>query len=57
MSDDSSDEEDYAYDDVHQRIIEKRFPLHDCCEFEDVEALRVRLETTEIDGWRLGGVG
>jgi hypothetical protein len=41
MSDGSSDEEDYdAFEDVADAI-ERRYPLHDCVEFEDVETLRV----------------
>lgn len=41
MSDGSSDEEDYdAFEDVGN-VIEKRYPLHDCVEFEDIESLRV----------------
>jgi hypothetical protein len=36
----SDDGEDYAYGDSH--ISEsKRYPVHDCCELEDAEALRV----------------
>lgn len=41
MSDGSSDEEDYdAFEDADDAI-ERRYPLHDCVEFEDIEALRV----------------
>jgi hypothetical protein len=41
MSDGSSDEEDYdAFEDVADAI-ERKYPLHDCVEFEDVETLRV----------------
>lgn len=41
MSDGSSDEEDYdAFEDVADAI-EKKYPLHDCVEFEDIETLRV----------------
>jgi hypothetical protein len=39
-SDSSDDDEDYAHGEsipVH----EKRYPIHDCCEFEDAETLRV----------------
>lgn len=37
----SSDEGgDYAYGE--QQVVEsQRYPIHDCCEFEDAEALRV----------------
>jgi hypothetical protein len=36
----SDDGDDYAYGDSH--ISEsKRYPVHDCCEFDDAEALRV----------------
>jgi hypothetical protein len=53
MSDESSShEEEYdPYADPN-RLSEKRYPLHDCCEFEDVEALRVRLEMAENGGGR-----
>ena len=36
----SSDDDDYA---MHQPGLEPRarYPLHDCCEFEDAEILRV----------------
>ena len=43
MSDDSGssdDGEDYAYGESYVPE-SKRYPVHDCCEFEDVEALRV----------------
>ena len=54
MSEDSSDEEDYdAFNDAHHTM-EKRYPLHDCCDLEDVEALRVSRETSENRG--AGGV-
>lgn len=42
MSSDDSDDEDYdAYAAPHN-MMERRYPLHDCVEFEDVEALKVR---------------
>ena len=36
----SSDDDDY---DMHQPGLEQRarYPIHDCCEFEDAETLRV----------------
>ena len=46
MSDEESSDEDYDYhatgNDLHGEEVEARFPIHDCCEFEDVEALKVR---------------
>jgi hypothetical protein len=37
----SDDDEEYeAYEDKH--LSEWRYPLHDCCETEDIEVLRVR---------------
>jgi hypothetical protein len=39
-SESSDDGEDYAYGD-QQAVESQRFPIHDCCEFEDAEALRV----------------
>ena len=42
MSTDDSDDDDYdAFVESHH-IQERRFPVHDCCEFEDIDALRVR---------------
>lgn len=36
----SEDDGDYAFGDA--RMTEsKRYPIHDCCEFEDADALRV----------------
>ncbi|GKY96269.1 hypothetical protein MPSEU_000586400 [Mayamaea pseudoterrestris] len=36
-----SDDDDYDYVDANQQDNEiKRFPIHDCCEFEDIEALK-----------------
>lgn len=45
MSSDGSDDEDYdAYADSHPvHMNEKRFPIHDACEFESLEALKVSL--------------
>jgi hypothetical protein len=37
----SSENGDYVSRDDEES--EKRYPLHDCCEFEDIEALKVRL--------------
>lgn len=36
------DMSDDDYDFTVEQDTEKRYPLHDCCEFEDVQALRVR---------------
>jgi len=37
----TSDDDDYAYGDANMAE-SNRYPVHDCCEFEDVETLRVR---------------
>lgn len=40
-SDTTSDDEDYdAYVETSHEV-EKRFPLHDCVEFDDIDALKV----------------
>jgi hypothetical protein len=39
-SDTSDDDEDYAHGEPMPGN-EKRYPIHDCCEFEDAETLRV----------------
>lgn len=36
----SDDGEDYVYGGSHMAEL-KRYPIHDCCEFEDAESLRV----------------
>jgi hypothetical protein len=44
MCDADNSDEDYNFDndDHHHHIsTEKKFPLHDCCEFDDVETLKV----------------
>ena len=40
MSTSSDEDEEYAYGDSNAAD-SKRYPVHDCCEFEDAEALRV----------------
>ena len=44
MSSDGSDDEDYdVYMETHHAPYDtKRFPIHDACEFESLEALKVR---------------
>jgi hypothetical protein len=46
MSDEESSDEDYDFhandNDVHGEDVEARYPIHDCCEFEDVDTLKVR---------------
>ena len=44
MSSDGSDDEDYdAYMETHHTDLDaKRFPVHDACEFDSLEALKVR---------------
>ena len=45
MCDADNSDEDYDFDDGdhhHHISIEKKYPLHDCCEFDDVDTLRVR---------------
>lgn len=39
MSSSSDEDEEYAYGDSNA-IDSKRYPVHDCCEFEDADALR-----------------
>jgi uncharacterized membrane protein YhaH (DUF805 family) len=39
MSDESSEEDDYAFGDSQETV--KRYPVHDCCQYEDIEALFV----------------
>lgn len=36
----SDDGEDYHYGEAHVSE-SRRYPVHDCCEFDDAEALRV----------------
>lgn len=48
MSSSSEDDEDYAYNDSNAAET-KRFPVHDCCELEDADALRV----SEIEDFRV----
>jgi hypothetical protein len=49
MSSDSSDDEDYdAYmetHDPHDHPDVKRYPIHDACEFDTVQALKVSITT------------
>ena len=40
VEDDESSDEEYDFGAEH--VSEKMYPLHDCCEFGDVEALMVR---------------
>ena len=46
MSDEESSDEEYDFhatgNDLHGEDVEAQYPIHDCCEFEDVEALKVR---------------
>jgi hypothetical protein len=42
MSDEESSDEEYTYG--AEADSDKRFPVHDCCEFGDVEALKVRMQ-------------
>lgn len=42
VSGSSDDGEDYVYGGTHMQEI-KRYPVHDCCEYEDAEALRVSI--------------
>ena len=50
MSTDGSEDEDYdAYMDTHHDHLDaKRFPIHDACEFESLEALKVRSSVGEF---------
>jgi hypothetical protein len=48
MCDADNSDEDYDFHDGdhhHHISIEKKYPLHDCCEFDDVDTLRVRFKT------------
>ena len=42
MIDDESSDDDFEFD--AEQGMAKRYPVHDCCEFEDAEALKVRTE-------------
>ena len=44
----SDDDGDYAYGDSHM-VEAKRYPVHDSCEFDDVEDLRVSFLLTLKD--------
>ena len=48
MSDEESSDEDYDFhgttNDLHGDDMEARYPIHDCCEYEDVDALKVRMD-------------
>jgi hypothetical protein len=52
MSDEESSDEDYDYhattNEIHGEDCEARYPVHDCCEFDDVDALKVKT-SNEID--------
>jgi len=39
MTDESSEDDEYAFGDSHEAF--KRYPVHDCCQYEDIEALTV----------------
>jgi hypothetical protein len=41
MSDGESDDDDYDHGADHE--VERRYPVHDCCEFDDIDALKVGL--------------
>ena len=41
-SDGSDDAHDYAYGESSHIIDSRRYPVHDCCEFDDADDLRVR---------------
>jgi len=50
----SSSEESDHDDSYHafresEQLLENEFPLHDCCEFEDIEALRVSRKRQRCD--------
>ena len=42
----SSDDDDFQFESAH--VGSKRYPVHDCCEFEDAESLKVRETATPI---------
>ena len=39
---DSDDDEDYDAYGVEEEVESKRYPIHDACEFDDLDALKVR---------------
>lgn len=52
MSDDpgtSEDDGDYAYGESHL-VDSKRYPVHDCCELDDIDALRVSAMVRRFSG-------
>jgi hypothetical protein len=42
--DSSSDDDDFNFE--SSNVVSKRYPVHDCCEYEDVESLRVSCNVT-----------
>jgi hypothetical protein len=50
----SDDGEDYVYGGSHLPEM-KRYPVHDCCEFEDAESLRVSHKDWQRHGRCAGG--
>jgi hypothetical protein len=40
MNDEESSDDDFDFD--AEQGMAKRYPVHDCCEFEDADALKVR---------------
>ena len=59
MSTDGSDDEDYdAYMEAHHGHLDaKRFPIHDACEFDSLEALKVRSSVGDFFTSVCGGAG
>ena len=45
-SEGSDDEEYQTYPGLSHSSLERRYPIHDACEFDDIEALKVRDSTS-----------
>ena len=44
MIDEESSDDDFDFD--AEQGMAKRYPVHDCCEYEDADALKVRKQLT-----------
>lgn len=56
-ADDSDEDYDFVGDPHHQLSIEKKYPIHDCCEFDDVDKLKVRCRSQQHYVQRLPPLG
>lgn len=51
----SSEDEDFLYETAH--VGARRYPVHDCCEFEDAESLRVSFtDVLGVTSWHATAV-